>query len=394
MDSSSNEKYSFTAADLRFLAKNDLYAILKLEINCTESEIKKNYRLLSREYHSDFNSDPAAIDIFSDITIAYEFLRDPLKRIAYDQYREGTVFEVNEVNQEDIWDDLIKQATSTSTGAPPPRSSSMGTDITIQITIPYRLANLGGSHKISYKDENGKSCNATLVIPQKFKTGKTLKIAGYGNSGSKRGSAGDLYVQISVDPPLVGEDVYKTIEITHKEAQAGCVKELNFSRKKTPISFKLRIPAGIKNGQEILVRGRGIPGEFGTANGDAHIEIRVMPPKVGNDVHAYAVFTLANEFRVGKKVIPFCQYETYLELGSISTAEIRKAVGKGNLLVEPIEIHKPEQAPNQDYADIPGDLYLTIYPSFGLNRFVNFLMIGVIGYFLYEIINFSAQILN
>ena len=394
MDSSSDDFYAFDKYDEHNCENFDAYKAFGVDVDFPQEMMDSHFRKLTKEFHPDVNKDIEAENRYKEITKASFYLCSPAKRKAYDSFKSRKIDEDPQKAADDLWAKMQQNATSTSSGSAPPRTSSMGTDISIQISIPYRLANLGGSHKIRYKDENGKTRNATLVIPQRIKSGKTLKIAGYGNSGSKLGSAGDLYVQISVDPPLIGEDVHKSIEISHSEARNGCIKELNFSRKKFPIAFKLKIPSGIENGKVIRVRNRGIPGEFGMPNGDAYIEIRVMPPKVGNDVNADAGFTLANEFYLGDKSIPFRQVETNLELGRITTPEIRKAVAKGNLLVEPVTVHKPGLAPNQEHVDVPGDLYLTIYPSIGLARFVNFLFTGILGFVIYEIIQFLSHVLN
>lgn len=373
----------------------DFYKVLGVTKTASQEEIKKSYRTLAKKYHPDANPYNARAEArFKEVSEAYDVIGSADSRKVYDNLQETGSNPENFESAEDIYADFYADATSTASGSAPPRPSTMGTDINHQITIPYSLADLGGKYKFTYKYNDGGSKTATVKIPPKFKSGKRLRLTGFGNPGLKGGVAGDLYLEISVEQPRRGENVEKSIEISNKEARDGCIKQLNFSRKKIPISFKLKIPAGTKDGTKIVARGRGIPGEYGNPNGDATIEIRVMPPKVGNDVNAYAVFTLANEFYLGDKSIPFRQFETNLELGRITTPEIRKAVAKGNLLVEPVTVHKPGLAPNQEHVDVPGDLYLTIYPSIGLARFVNFLFTGILGFVIYEIIQFLSHVLN
>ena len=65
----------------------DYYAILGVNKNAGEAEIKKAYRKLARKYHPDVNpGDPTAEDRFKDINEAQEVLLDPEKRKLYDRF--------------------------------------------------------------------------------------------------------------------------------------------------------------------------------------------------------------------------------------------------------------------------------------------------------------------
>ncbi|MGH7526801.1 MAG: DnaJ domain-containing protein, partial [Gemmatimonadales bacterium] len=70
---------------------NDFYALLGVPRDASEVDIKKAYRKLAMEYHPDRNSAPEAEARFKDITEAYEILRDPQKRAAYDRYGKAGV---------------------------------------------------------------------------------------------------------------------------------------------------------------------------------------------------------------------------------------------------------------------------------------------------------------
>ena len=70
---------------------SDFYALLGVPRDCTEAEIKKAYRKLAMEYHPDRNSSAGAEAKFKEITEAYEVLRDPQKRAAYDRYGKAGV---------------------------------------------------------------------------------------------------------------------------------------------------------------------------------------------------------------------------------------------------------------------------------------------------------------
>ena len=64
----------------------DYYKILGVNKNATAAQIKKEYRKMARKYHPDVNKDADAEQKFKEVGEAYEVLKDPEKRKAYDQY--------------------------------------------------------------------------------------------------------------------------------------------------------------------------------------------------------------------------------------------------------------------------------------------------------------------
>ncbi|HET9227018.1 MAG TPA: DnaJ domain-containing protein, partial [Thermoanaerobaculia bacterium] len=70
---------------------SDFYDLLGVPRDCSEAEIKKAYRKLAMEYHPDRNPSAGAEAKFKEITEAYEVLRDPQKRAAYDRYGKAGV---------------------------------------------------------------------------------------------------------------------------------------------------------------------------------------------------------------------------------------------------------------------------------------------------------------
>src|SRR5258708_24986496 len=63
----------------------DYYAALGVKREATADEIKKAYRKLAQKYHPDVTKDPAGEEKFKEVAEAYQTLKDPEKRAAYDQ---------------------------------------------------------------------------------------------------------------------------------------------------------------------------------------------------------------------------------------------------------------------------------------------------------------------
>jgi len=98
----------------------DLYEILQVHHSAEPEVIEAAYRRLARMYHPDVNSDPAAAQYMKDINLAYELLRDSVKRAQYDRSRKG---------QSDSSSQKRRKPSSSGTPRPPrePRRQSTPT---------------------------------------------------------------------------------------------------------------------------------------------------------------------------------------------------------------------------------------------------------------------------
>lgn len=118
-----------------------------------------------------------------------------------------------------------------------------------------------------------------IQIPAGVDTGMRLKMDGYGDAGEGGGPAGDLYVDIEVEPHAAfkreGDDVYLELPITFTEAALGCKKEVP-----TPLgeTCRLQIPEGTQSGKLLRVSGKGFPNVHRHGQGDLLVEIFVETP--------------------------------------------------------------------------------------------------------------------
>jgi len=118
-----------------------------------------------------------------------------------------------------------------------------------------------------------------IKIPAGVDSGMRLKMTGYGDAGFGGGPAGDLFVQIEVEPHEAfhreGDDIYLDLPITFTEAALGTKKEVP-----TPLgeTCKVQIPEGTQNGKLLRISGKGCPNVHRQGHGDLMIRISVETP--------------------------------------------------------------------------------------------------------------------
>lgn len=211
----------------------DYYAVLGVSESATPEEIKKAYRKLARKYHPDVSKEADASDRFKEVGEAYEVLKDPEKRAEYDQLRKyGTR------------DDGSFQ--------PPPGWQS--------------ASGFGGG---GYTEADARQFSD--FFEEIFGGGRR---GGFGGGGFRQSMR------------MRGEDVHARLALFLEEAFNGCEKQVSFTvhepddqgrlipRQKT---LKVKIPAGMREGQHIRLKGQGAPGVGGGESGDLFIEVELAP---------------------------------------------------------------------------------------------------------------------
>lgn len=312
------------------MAKRDFYEVLGVSKGSAEAEIKKAYRRLARKLHPDVNpGDKAAQKRFQEVQEAYDVLKDPEKRRAYDRFGhvgpgfhpggpgggpgpgpggagpgfggggpgfEGFHFESGDFG--DLFGNLFGGARRASTGPQP------GEDVQGEIEIPFRDAVLGGTASLSLRREKpcptcggtgrvGKNVCATcrgegvvaeaervrIKIPEGTHDGGTIRVPGKGGPGLRSGPPGDLYVSVRVTPhPYFerhGNDIQGTVPITFKEAYAGAEIDVPTIHG----TVRAKIPPGTQSRQKFRLRGKGVRDPRTGVAGDHLYTARVMVPK-------------------------------------------------------------------------------------------------------------------
>lgn len=277
------------------MAHTRLYDALGLSPKASADEIKKAYRKLARKYHPDVNPDADAYQKFKEASAAYEVLRDPEKRAAYD--RLGDRWDQPEPEPQRgpsqdysggfAFDDSGFDAGAFSSffgddfGARF-RRRSPAQDQQARVEIPLEDAITGAQRKLTLQtpqlDAHGRVVmqdkTIDLTIPKGVLPGQHLRLRGLGSGG------GDLFVEITFKPHPVyhieGRDLMVTLPVTPWEAALG--GRIKMPTPTGPVD--LNIPANARQGQKLRLRGRGIPGP---QPGDLYAILQIVNPPVTSE---------------------------------------------------------------------------------------------------------------
>jgi molecular chaperone DnaJ len=257
----------------------DYYAVLEVPRTAADEEIKKSYRKLAMTYHPDRNNgSKEAEERFKEITEAYDVLRDPQKRAAYDRYGEaglrgsaGAGFHHVDLSEalgifmRDFGgfgglDELFGARGGSANG---PRS---GPDV--KVTVPLTLAEVatGVDKKISIKllDPCDK-CEGSGAEPgSKSEVCKTC--GGAGEVRRAQRSFFGQFVTVAPCPTCRGEG---------RIVQTPCKKCRGEGRMRIDREIAVTIPPGVATGQYMTLRGVGNAGTRGGPRGDIHVLFEV-----------------------------------------------------------------------------------------------------------------------
>ena len=289
----------------------DYYDILGVKPEASEAEIKSTYRKLARKYHPDVSKESGAEDKFKAANEAYEALRDPAKRRAYDDlrargyrsgqefhpppdYGDGADFEFSHMSGEGDFSDFFESLFGRGVHAGARRGGPRrGRDVQARVTIPLRTAYTGGRERISLRDSDGSERTLEVKIPAGILPGQQIRLAGQGSPGFQGAPAGDLLLEISVSDDarfrLSGRDVLVNLPITPWEAALGA----NVPVPTLGGQVELKIPAGSNSGKRMRLRGRGMPG---SPSGDQLVTLEIHAPKPHTEAQRKLYERMAEEF--------------------------------------------------------------------------------------------------
>jgi curved DNA-binding protein len=290
----------------------DYYTILGVERTATADQIKSAYRKLARKYHPDVSKEKGAEEKFKEVGEAYETLKDPEKRAAYDQlgtHRPGEEFRpppdwqqsfgegqfsFDDIDLADLFAGLAGRARGSRRARDMPMPGQdyeaavrltfdqafKGTEIELDLAVP-EFDSQGFVRRVQRKIK--------VRVPKGVTDGQKLRVPGKGGKGFNGGRDGDLYLDIEVQAhPLFrsdGLDLYIDLPLAPWEAVLGAAVELP-----TPAGrVTLKVPPGTRAGQKLRLGGRGLSRPDGTS-GHLYAVAQIVVPTVV-DERQRALFT-------------------------------------------------------------------------------------------------------
>lgn len=338
------------------MAKKDFYELLGVSKTADTDELKKAYRKLAMKYHPDRNPDnKEAAKTFQEISSAYEVLKDPQKKAAYDRYGHSAFeqgagqrpgggqhaggFEFGG-NFSDIFNDFFGDFGGQQHGGQ--SSHERGSDLRYNMQISLEEAYAGKTEKITFtagtkcdgcngtgsadsqtntcttcngrgrvRAQQGfftiertchscngagktiknpcKKCNAagksrkertlSVNIPSGVEDGSRIRLSGEGEPGNHGGSAGDLYIFLSVKTHQLFKreesDLHCTVPIKMVTAALGGDIEVPVIEGS---KVKLTIPAGTQSGDKFRLKSKGMSRMKSLLRGDLYVHAQVETP--------------------------------------------------------------------------------------------------------------------
>jgi curved DNA-binding protein len=293
----------------------DYYNLLGVSKNATPEEVKKAYRKLALKYHPDrTKGDKEAEERFKEISEAYAVLSDKEKRQQYDTFGDAGFqqrfsredifrnFDMGSILREFGFDFGYGAAGSgrTATGANPfgaffqqagggcgpggcqgSRGSAppRGSDLRMELPLTFEEV-LNGVEKTISLRRGSQPERVSVKVPAGIDHGKKLRVSGKGEPSPVGGPAGDLYLQIRIEPHHLftreESDLLLDRQISFSEAALGTVVSVPTLDGN---ELKVKVPAGVQCHARLRLKGKGLPVGPQGPRGDLYVKIGVAVPK-------------------------------------------------------------------------------------------------------------------
>ncbi|MFP7721650.1 DnaJ C-terminal domain-containing protein [Lysobacter sp. A3-1-A15] len=288
----------------------DYYETLGVEASAGEAEIKTAYRRMARKYHPDVSKESGAEERFKAINEAYEALRDPQKRTAYDQLRAHGYRPGDEVQPppggfggaqgyggvdfeeifagggagggfSDFFETMFGRQRARSSPGFQGRPRPAG-DTRAKLAISLETVFQGGSVRIGI---NGRMLD--VRVPRGVREGQVIRLAGQGEAGGHL----LLEVEYAAHPQFEvdGRNIIHQLPVAPWEAALGAT----VSVPTLGGAVELKVPARSEAGRKLRLRGRGLPG---TPDGDQIVELEVLAPPPQDTAQTQAYEAMRDSF--------------------------------------------------------------------------------------------------
>lgn len=295
----------------------DYYKIMGVGREASADEIKQAYRRLARKYHPDVSKETDAEAKFKEVGEAYEVLRDPEKRAAYDslgsrpageefrappgwEFEAGTGAGVGRGAHSDFFENLFGDLRGG--GA----FRARGFDTAAEVELTLEEAFRGTERRLQVQrvrvDDRGQpqpyTQQLTVRIPAGAADGQQIRVPSQGQAGSGGGPAGDLFLQVRLLPHrwfrTEGRDVWLDLPVTPWEAALGeTVRVPTLGGR-----VDLKLPKGSQTDRQLRLKGRGLPGN---PAGDQFVVLKIMTPAAATPAHEQLYRQMAEAMRMNPR---------------------------------------------------------------------------------------------
>jgi molecular chaperone DnaJ len=258
----------------------DLYEVLGVSKSASQDEIKKAYRKLARQYHPDRNpEDKDAEERFKEVQGAYDVLSDPKKRKEYDQLGSrifsgaggprggnfqwsGNIGDLGDLS--DLFGDIFGGARGSSSPRGRAPRGEKGRDVEVQVNLSFEDSLQGLTTKIPVELETSCSaCKGTGAEP-----GTSPKICPECRGRGVVSESQGLFALSQPCPRCGGNGTV---------VEQPCRKCSGTGRERRTKRYTVKIPAGVKDGTQIRLKGKGEAGYGGGPAGDLIVVTKVAP---------------------------------------------------------------------------------------------------------------------
>jgi len=306
----------FTESQVEY---KDYYQVLGVSRDAPQSDIKQAYRKLARKYHPDVSKEPNAEVRFKELGEAYEALKDPENRAAYDQlganWKAGQDFRAppgwdqgfgrhggggggfGDAGHSDFFESIFGGGGGGGRPEPESKGEDIHTKMAIDVIDAFEGANRTLTLKTTEVDHEGrprvKERSLSVKIPKGVRQGQKIRLTGQGDPVKGRGTAGDLFLEIEFrTTPLYqvkGSDIYVSLPVAPWELALG-------GRVTAPTptgKIGLKVPPNSAPDSKLRLKGRGIPG---SSPGDLYVVLKVALPPATDEAAQARYETMKAEF--------------------------------------------------------------------------------------------------
>ena len=258
----------------------DYYSILGVPKNASEQDIRKAYKKQSMQHHPDRGGDE---EKFKQVNEAYQTLKDPQKRAAYDSpsFNNNNSYHqwnFNSGNMNDIFEQMFRETAQR-------RAQRRNKDIQLVYNINFEEIFESKEVDINYTLPSGLTESLRIRIPAGIESGETIRIADYGDNSFPNLPRGSLLVKLQItavpkDWVRHKCDLATKVKVSIFDLLLGTTVFITTPEGK---NISINVPKGSQSGTTFSVQGYGIPDRRTGRRGKILVQVDGKVPKITNE---------------------------------------------------------------------------------------------------------------